>query len=120
MLRAASTAARRTSTRAFTSTRAAQDFYPGIDKIQYEGKASNNPLAFKHYNADEIIMGKTMKEVRVCCDAQAHIRTDASTHTDTPHTPHVQLHRRRSLDTVRYPLVRTHRSDTPLTSPKHL
>jgi dienelactone hydrolase len=64
MLRAASTAARRTSTRAFTSTRAAQDFYPGIDKIQYEGKASNNPLAFKHYNADEIIMGKTMKEVR--------------------------------------------------------
>jgi xylose isomerase len=33
-----------------------------IGKIQYEGPASKNPLAFKYYNADEIIHGKSMKE----------------------------------------------------------
>lgn len=39
-----------------------KEFFPGISKIQYEGPASRNPLAFKHYNADEVIDGKTMKE----------------------------------------------------------
>jgi len=38
------------------------EFYPGIDKIQYEGPDSKNPLAFKHYDADAVVMGKTMKE----------------------------------------------------------
>mmetsp|Transcript_26018 Transcript_26018/g.31574 ORF Transcript_26018/g.31574 Transcript_26018/m.31574 type:complete len:488 (+) Transcript_26018:119-1582(+) len=38
------------------------DFYPGIEKIQYEGPKSRNPLAFKHYNESEMVMGKTMKE----------------------------------------------------------
>jgi xylose isomerase len=40
----------------------AGDFYPGIGNIKYEGPDSKNPLAFKHYNADEVIMGKTMRE----------------------------------------------------------
>jgi len=31
-------------------------------KIAYEGPTSKNPLAFKHYNPDELIEGKTMKE----------------------------------------------------------
>jgi xylose isomerase len=33
-----------------------------IRPIQYEGPQSKNPLAFKHYNAEEIVEGKTMKE----------------------------------------------------------
>ncbi len=37
-------------------------YFPDIDNIKYEGKTSKNPLAFKHYNADEIILGKTMRE----------------------------------------------------------
>ena len=37
-------------------------FFPGISKIQYEGPASKNPLAFKHYNADELVAGKAMKD----------------------------------------------------------
>lgn len=37
-------------------------YFPGISKIAYEGPNSKNPLAFKHYNADEKIMGKTMKD----------------------------------------------------------
>jgi xylose isomerase len=39
-----------------------QEFFPTVKKIQYEGPESTNPLAFKHYKADEIIMGKPMKE----------------------------------------------------------
>lgn len=36
--------------------------FPKIKPIQYEGPSSKNPLAFKHYNPDEVIEGKTMKE----------------------------------------------------------
>ncbi|MEK4183525.1 xylose isomerase [Bacillus sp. FSL K6-1145] len=34
----------------------------GIGKIQFEGKQSKNPLAFKHYDPSEMIGGKTMKD----------------------------------------------------------
>jgi len=36
--------------------------FPEINKIQYEGPRSDNPLAFRWYNPDEIVEGKTMKE----------------------------------------------------------
>lgn len=39
-----------------------KEFFPGISKIQYEGLKSRNPLAFKHYNADEVVGSKTMRE----------------------------------------------------------
>lgn len=38
------------------------EFFPGVRKIQYEGPATRNPLAFKHYNAEELVMGKPMKD----------------------------------------------------------
>ena len=34
----------------------------GIGNIQYEGKHSKNPFAFKYYNPSEKIGGKTMKD----------------------------------------------------------
>ena len=37
-------------------------YFPEIAKIQYEGPKSRNPLAFRWYNASEVIEGKTMKE----------------------------------------------------------
>ncbi|AMV34134.1 Xylose isomerase [Pirellula sp. SH-Sr6A] len=37
-------------------------YFPEISKIQYEGPKSRNPLAFRWYNPDEIIEGKTMKD----------------------------------------------------------
>jgi len=37
-------------------------YFEGIGKIVYEGKDSDNPLAFKHYRPDEIVFGKTMEE----------------------------------------------------------
>jgi xylose isomerase len=36
--------------------------YFDVPKIKYEGPQSKNPLAFRHYNPDEVIEGKTMKE----------------------------------------------------------
>ena len=36
--------------------------FPDVKKIQFEGPSSKNPLAFKHYNADEQIGGKSMKD----------------------------------------------------------
>ena len=39
-----------------------QEFFPGIPKITYEGLKSKNPFAFKHYNPDELVEGKTMRE----------------------------------------------------------
>ncbi len=36
--------------------------FAGIRKIRYEGSTSKNPLAFKHYNPDEIVEGKSMRE----------------------------------------------------------
>lgn len=38
-------------------------YFPEISKIVYEGPKSKNPLAFKHYNADEQIEGQSMKDL---------------------------------------------------------
>ncbi len=38
------------------------EIFKGIEKIRYEGAKSKNPLAFKFYDADKVILGKTMKE----------------------------------------------------------
>jgi xylose isomerase len=38
------------------------EFFKDISRIIYEGPNSKNPLAFKHYNPDEIVEGKPMKE----------------------------------------------------------
>ncbi len=37
-------------------------FFPDIPQIQYEGPKSKNPYAFKQYNPDEIVAGKSMKD----------------------------------------------------------
>lgn len=39
-----------------------KELFAGIPAIKYEGTGSKNPLAFKFYNADEIVMGKPMKD----------------------------------------------------------
>ena len=39
-----------------------REFFPDVPRIQYEGPRSKNPLAFKHYNPDELVEGKPMKD----------------------------------------------------------
>src|SRR6187399_2192063 len=45
-----------------------KEFFPGVDKIKYEGNETDNPLAFRWYDENKIIAGKTMKEyLRFAC-----------------------------------------------------
>ncbi|MBR6769621.1 MAG: xylose isomerase, partial [Clostridia bacterium] len=37
-------------------------YFSTLPKIEYEGKTTDNPLAFRYYNPDEIIAGKPMRE----------------------------------------------------------
>jgi len=39
-----------------------KEYFKGIGAISYEGKDSDNPLAFKYYNPEEIVAGKPMRE----------------------------------------------------------
>lgn len=39
-----------------------KEFFSGIGEIKFEGRESKNPLAFKWYDANRVINGKTMKE----------------------------------------------------------
>ena len=38
------------------------DFFKGIPAIRYEGPDSDNEFAFRHYNPDEMVMGKALKD----------------------------------------------------------
>jgi len=38
------------------------DFFKGIPAVTYEGPDSDNDYAFRHYNPDEVVMGKAMKD----------------------------------------------------------
>lgn len=37
-------------------------FFGDIAPVKYEGQDSDNPLAFRHYNPDEMLMGKRMED----------------------------------------------------------
>ncbi len=39
-----------------------REYFPGIGQIQYEGRESDNPLAFKSYDPTRVVAGKTMEE----------------------------------------------------------
>ena len=39
-----------------------KEYYKGISKIKFEGPESDDPLAFKYYDPEKVVAGKTMKE----------------------------------------------------------
>jgi xylose isomerase len=47
------------STQYFTG---AQEHFPGVGRIGFEGRASDNPMAFKVYDENKLIGGKSMRE----------------------------------------------------------
>lgn len=47
------------SRKLFTGDR---EYFPGIGQIQYEGPGSDNPLAYKAYDASKVVAGKTMED----------------------------------------------------------
>lgn len=45
-----------------------KEFFKGIGQVKYEGAGSDNPLAFRWYDADKIVAGKAMKDwLRFAC-----------------------------------------------------
>lgn len=39
-----------------------REYFKNIDKIRFEGKDSKNPLAFRYYDPEKMILGKPMKD----------------------------------------------------------
>jgi xylose isomerase len=39
-----------------------KEYFPQIGKISFEGSDSKNPMAFKYYDENKVVAGKTMKE----------------------------------------------------------
>ncbi|MEK6154057.1 xylose isomerase [Flavobacteriaceae bacterium 3-367] len=39
-----------------------REYFKGIGEIKYEGRNSDNPLAFKYYNPEQVVAGKSMRE----------------------------------------------------------
>ncbi|HFZ0430706.1 TPA: xylose isomerase [Klebsiella pneumoniae] len=37
-------------------------YFDNFDKVRFEGPKTSNPMAFRHYNPDEIILGKRMED----------------------------------------------------------
>ena len=50
------------------TTKSRKHFFPGIDLVKYEGLESGNPFAFRWYDENKIVDGKTMKDhLRFAC-----------------------------------------------------
>ena len=47
-------------------------YFDRIPKIRYEGPDSENPLAFRYYNPDQIVMGKRMEDILRCAVCYWH------------------------------------------------
>ena len=43
-------------------TLGSREYFPNLPKIQYEGRNTDNLLAFRWYNADQVVGGKTMRD----------------------------------------------------------
>ena len=39
-----------------------KEYFKGIGEIKFEGKESDNPLAFKYYNPEQVVAGKSMRD----------------------------------------------------------
>jgi xylose isomerase len=41
----------------------AAPYFGGVQPIKFEGLKSDNPLAFRYYNKDQIVLGKRMEDL---------------------------------------------------------
>ena len=60
--------------------------FPEVQKIRYEGPGSKNPLAFRHYNADEVVEGKPLAEYPLL------VRIESDTNSDEANDLLAQLY----------------------------
>jgi xylose isomerase len=38
------------------------EFFKGIQQVKFEGPGSDNPLAFRYYDPERVVAGKTLKD----------------------------------------------------------
>lgn len=38
------------------------EFFTGVDRVRYEGPETDNPFAFRYYDADRVVLGKPMRD----------------------------------------------------------
>lgn len=50
-----------------------KEFFPGIGKIQFEGRDSKNPMAFHYYDENKVVMGKHERPSSFCDGLLAYI-----------------------------------------------
>ncbi len=56
-----------------------QAYFDQLDRVRFEGTKTTNPLAFRHYNPDELVLGKRMEDhLRFCKNGQSLITSFAS------------------------------------------
>lgn len=61
------------------------NYFPNVAKVTYEGKETKNKFAFRHYNPEEVVLGKPMKEHLPFAIAYWHTMTqDGSDPFGTP------------------------------------
>ena len=41
---------------------AVKEYFPNVGKIKFEGTGSYNPMAYRYYDAERVVLGKPMKE----------------------------------------------------------
>lgn len=61
---------------------ATKEYFPGIGKIKFEGKDSKNPMAFRYYDAEKMINGRSMKDWLKFAMAWWHTRYKILQQTD--------------------------------------
>ena len=44
------------------SSKGSGEYFPDVPKVEYKGPESKDPLSYRYYNADEVIMGRPMKD----------------------------------------------------------
>jgi hypothetical protein len=42
------------------------EFFKGIQQVKFEGPGSDNPLAFRYYDPERVVAGKTLKDHLLC------------------------------------------------------
>jgi xylose isomerase len=61
-----------------------EPFFPGIEAIHYEGPDTQNPLAYRYYEGDRIVLGKRRERVepRPCSGRQEMLGNLLNRHRD--------------------------------------
>ena len=39
-----------------------KEYFKNINQVKFEGKDSDNPFAYRYYDSERVVMGKSMKE----------------------------------------------------------